>query len=292
VIVVTGAGGGLGRSHALELARRGASIVVNDLMRGPGESGPGADAVVQEIRDAGGTALASYETVATPDGGQALIDAALKAFGSVDGVIHNAGTWRNVPFEQMTAQNLDHVLDVHLRGAFFVLRPAWEGMLARGYGRIVLTSSGAGVFGRMHGANYVVAKAGLLGLARALSLEGREHGILANSILPLARTEKNSTYLADAKLNEPERVSPLVAYLMSRECAVSGEAFSVGLAGHVARVFVGVTSGWSTGEVILTAEDVAAHLDEIEDRTQYTVPGSVFEQMGQLSDGVAAEVTP
>jgi NAD(P)-dependent dehydrogenase (short-subunit alcohol dehydrogenase family) len=290
VAVVTGAGGGLGRSHALELSRRGASVVVNDVMRMPGPSGPGADAVVKEIEEAGGKAVASDHSIATVDGAAGVIDLALDHFGSIDVVVHNAGNWRNVPIEEMTADNLDPVLDVHLRGAFFLVRPAWKAMLENGYGRIVLTSSGAGAFGRVKGANYVAAKAGLLGLGRALGLEGSEVGIKANCILPLAVTPTNSTYLANAARQEPERVSPLVAYLASRECAVSGEAFSVGLGGHVARVFIAVTSGWWTGDPFPTAEDIAGHLAEIEDRSSYSVPESVIEQMQSISGGVSGEI--
>jgi NAD(P)-dependent dehydrogenase (short-subunit alcohol dehydrogenase family) len=290
VAVVTGAGGGLGRSHALELSRRGASVVVNDIMLTPGSSGPGADAVVREIEEAGGEAVASDHSVAAVDGAAALVGVALDRFGSVDVIVHNAGNWRNVPIEEMTADNLDPVLDVHLRGAFFLIRPAWKVMVENGFGRIVLTSSGAGAFGRVKGANYVAAKAGLLGLGRALALEGSEYGIMANCILPLAVTPTNSTYLANAARQEPERVSPLVAYLSSRECTVSGEAFSVGLGGHVARVFVAVTSGWWTGDAFPTAEDIAGHMTEIEDRSSYSVPASVIEQMQSISGGVSGEI--
>jgi NAD(P)-dependent dehydrogenase (short-subunit alcohol dehydrogenase family) len=290
VAVVTGAGGGLGRAHALELARRGASVVVNDVLRASGTSGPGADAVVREIEDAGGTAVASYDSISVPEGGRALIEFAVERFGSIDIVVHNAGMWRNVPFHEMTAENLDPVVDVHLRGAFFVTQPAWSLMVKKGYGRIILTSSGAGVFGREGGANYVAAKAGLLGLSRALAIEGAQHGILSNCIMPLAVTLTNATYLANAKRQEPERVSPLVAYLASDVCGVSGEAFSVGLGGHIARVFVAVTSGWLTGDAFPTAEDIEQHLSQIEDQSAYTVPSSVFEQMEALSEGISNQI--
>jgi NAD(P)-dependent dehydrogenase (short-subunit alcohol dehydrogenase family) len=177
VVVITGAGGGLGRAHALEVARRGASVVVNDV-GGPGEGEPSpADSVVAEVRAAGGEAVASTDSVATPDGGHAIIRTAIEHFGTVDAVVHNAGVWRHVPFAEMTPENLDPVLDVHLRGAFFVIQPAWSAMVAQGHGRIVLTSSGAGAFGREEGANYAAAKAGLLGLCRALAVEGEQHGI-------------------------------------------------------------------------------------------------------------------
>ena len=238
VVVVTGAGGGLGRAHALELARRGASVVVNDVAGLDSPEGPASDAVVAEIEAAGGKAVASYDSVATQEGGQAITDRALDTFGTVDAVIHNAGVWRHVRFEEMTADQLDPVLDVHLRGAFFVARPAWSIMKDKGYGRIVLTSSGAGAFGREVGTNYVAAKAGILGLGRALSLEGTRHGILTNCLLPIApfgRKKPGPSAVTDQLTSTglpqnagPELVSPLVAYLASAACAVSGEAFSAG----------------------------------------------------------------
>ena len=288
--LVTGAGGGLGRSHALELARRGASVVVNDVMSEAGPSGPGARAVAEEIRRHGGRSAVAIASVADPLAGQAIVDQAIDAFGSLDIVVHNAGNWRNVAFEAMTAENLDPVLDVHLRGGFFVARPAWVLMKAKGYGRVILTGSGAGMFGRENGANYVSAKAGLYGLTRALAIEGANYDIKANCVLPLALTETNSVYLAAAQRQEPERVSPLVALLASRQCPVSGEAFSAGLGGHVSRVFVGVTVGWRTGGSIPTAEEILAHFEEIEDQNGYQVPLSVIEQMQSLSDGVSGEI--
>ncbi len=292
VVVVTGAGGGLGRAHALELARRGASVVVNDVGGLDSPEGPASDAVVAEIEAAGGKAVASYDSVATPDGGQAITDGALHSFGTLDAVIHNAGVWRHVRFEDMTADQLDPVLDVHLRGAFFVTRPAWSIMKQKGYGRIVLTSSGAGAFGREVGTNYVAAKAGILGLGRALSLEGSRHGILTNCLLPIApfgRKKPGPSAVTDQLRSTglpqnagPELVSPLVAYLASAACAVSGEAFSAGC-GRFARVFIGVAHGWlSPAGTDATAEDIGAHLDDIEDLDGFAVPSSVWDELRDI----------
>lgn len=292
VVVLTGAGGGLGRAHALELARRGAAVVVNDVAGLDSAEGPASDAVVAEIEAAGGKAVASYDSVGTPDGGRAIVETALARFGTVDAVIHNAGVWRHVFYDEMTPDRLDPVLDVHLRGAFFVTQPAWTIMKQKGYGRIVLTSSGAGAFGRETGANYVAAKAGILGLGRALALEGARHGILSNCILPIAPFGRRgpvpleiTEQLTKSGLPPnagPELVSPMVAYLASAACAVSGEAFSAGC-GRYARVFIGVTTGWlSPGSACATAEDIGAHLDDIEDLGGFAVPASVWEELRDI----------
>lgn len=290
VAIVTGAGQGLGRAYALELARRGARVVVNDLAGLDSPAGSAAEAVVREIQFAGGQAVACHDTVATAEGGSAILDCALAHFGTVDVVIHNAGVWRHKYFDEMTPDQLDPVLDVHLRGAFFVTQPAWAIMKAKRYGRIVLTSSSTGAFGRVAGSNYAAAKAAMLGLARALALEGGAHGIKINCILPVAPFRNRGP--VPAELTEqlykaglapeqagPERVAPMVAYLASRACAVNGEAFSAG-GNRFARVFVAVADGWiNPDDTPATAEDIAAHLSEIEDLSSYAIPETSIDEL-------------
>ena len=198
VAIITGAGGGLGRSHALELARRGALVVVNDLggsVDGTGSGTTAAQAVVDEITAAGGEAVANYDSVATPEGGQAIVQTALDALGRVDIIINNAGILRDASFKNMDADKVDPVLDVHLRGAFNVTQPAWEHMRDQGYGRIVNTRSGAGIFGNFGQTNYGAAKMGLVGLTRVLAVEGAKYNIKANAIAPVAKTRMTEDIL-------------------------------------------------------------------------------------------------
>jgi NAD(P)-dependent dehydrogenase (short-subunit alcohol dehydrogenase family) len=293
VAIVTGAGQRLGRAYALELARRGAKVVVNDVGGLDSPEGSTAQAVVREIEAAGGTAVASHDSVATPEGGQAIVQRALDSFGTVDAVIHNAGVWRHKYYEEMTVDMLDPVLDVHLRGAFFVTQPAWAIMQAKGYGRIVLTSSSTGAFGRVAGTNYAAAKAGMLGLARALSLEGAEHGIKTNCILPVAPFGNRgpvptalSNQLKSSGLPPedagPELVAPMVVWLASSACSVSGEGFSAG-GRRFGRVIVAVADGWvSPLDHDPTAEDIDAHLAEIEDQGSYAIPPTSLDELSVI----------
>src|SRR6266540_349785 len=214
VAIITGAGGGLGRSHALELARRGALVVVNDLggsVDGSGSGTTAAQAVVDEIKAAGGDAVANYDSVATPDGGKAIVQSALDAFSRIDIVINNAGILRDTSFKNMTSEQLEPVLDVHLKGAFYVTRPAWEHMREQGYGRVVNTSSGAGIFGNFGQTNYGAAKMGLVGLTRVLAIEGAKYNIKANAIAPVAKTRMTEELLGPlADKLQPKFVTPVV----------------------------------------------------------------------------------
>jgi NAD(P)-dependent dehydrogenase (short-subunit alcohol dehydrogenase family) len=280
VAIITGAGGGLGRSHALDLARRGALVVVNDLggsVDGTGSGTTAAQAVVDEIAAAGGEAVANYDSVATPEGGRAIVQTALDTWGRIDIIVNNAGILRDASFKNMDAAKVDPVLDVHLRGAFNVTQPAWETMREQGYGRIVNTSSGAGIFGNFGQTNYGAAKMGLVGLTRVLAVEGAKSNIKANAIAPVAKTRMTEDILgpvADKLL--PEMVTPVVAFLAHESCPVSGEVYSVG-GGRVARVFVGVTRGVT--DTALTAETVRDRFDEIREEEGYEVPSDLNEEL-------------
>jgi NAD(P)-dependent dehydrogenase (short-subunit alcohol dehydrogenase family) len=286
VAIVTGAGGGLGRTYALELARRGAQVVVNDLggsVNGEGGDDAAAQKVVDEIKSAGGQATPNYDSVSSPEGGESIVKTAVDAYGKVDIVINNAGILRDKSFAKMSWEDLDLVLDVHLKGAFYVSQPAFKVMKENGYGRFVFTSSNSGVFGNFGQANYGAAKMGLVGLSNVLAIEGAKAGILSNVVCPVAGTRMTEELLGDfAKLLKPETVTPLVTFLASEACTFTHEAFSAA-GGRYARVFVGLAPGWYGGkDTIATAEDVLDHIDEIEDQEGYIVPTQSGDEMGPL----------
>jgi NAD(P)-dependent dehydrogenase (short-subunit alcohol dehydrogenase family) len=293
--IVTGAGAGLGRAYALELAARGAAVVVND------RDGERAAAVTAEIAAAGGRAVECTASVADAAGGQAIVAAALAAFGTVDVVVANAGTMRNAYFEAQTTADLEAQLAVHVGGAFWVTQAAWPTLRANGYGRVVLTSSAAGLWGMHAVSTYAAGKGGVYGLGRALAFEGRAHGIAVNMLLPGASTTISAGNpvpdYADhfpAELGPalkprrtPASVAPLVAYLASEACPVSGETFSA-VAGRYARVVVGVTDGWFAEDLeAVTAEAVADHFSEICDAAALHVPGSVFDEYRAMASQLA-----
>ena len=268
VAVITGGGRGLGREYALLLASRGAKVIVNDpggSLTGDGaDEGPAHD-VVREIVAAGGQAVASTDSVATAVGGTAIIDTAIEHFGRVDILIHNAGIVRRGSLKELSYQDFESVLDVHLRGAFHVVRPAFPLMCAAGYGRIVLTSSIGGLYGNHGVANYAAAKAGIIGLTNVVALEGAAEGVTCNAIVPGAVTRMAEGL--DTSAYPPmgsDLVAPAVGWLAHESCSVSGELF-VAIAGRVARAFIAETPGvylpsWSI-------EDVAANIDAIRDDT-------------------------
>ena len=289
VAIITGAGGGLGRSHALELARRGARVVVNDVGRsvhGDGASTDAAQAVVDEITALGGTAVANHDTVATTEGGHAIVQAALEEFGRVDIVINNAGILRDKAFHKMDSHMIDSVIDIHLKGALFVSQPAFRVMRDNGYGRIVNTTSASGLFGNFGQANYGAAKAGLAGLTRVLALEGEAHGIKVNAIAPIAATRMTAGILGDLTSRVgPDSVSPVVAYLAHEECAVNGNVYSVA-GGRVALIFIAETTGAVLAE--LTPEAVRDQLVNIEDQHRYHQPASLEAATSIIADALAS----
>jgi NAD(P)-dependent dehydrogenase (short-subunit alcohol dehydrogenase family) len=297
-VVITGAGNGLGRAYALDFGRRGANVVVNDLgtsTAGEGASSKHADAVVDEIVGNGGRAVASYDSVATDEGCRAIAAIAFDAFGRIDAVVNNAGIHRNAMLTDMTDDHWFRVLETHLFGAFYLTRAVWPTMSEQQYGRVVFASSSAGAFGRTDGVNYAAAKAGLLGLCNAVALEGKEHGILANAVLPVGFTRLSGAPDAldhgpEAETAreagrdriprfEPKWTVPMVTYLASAACTRTHRFYSTA-AGRYARAYVAVTSGWHPdSDEPPGAEEIASHLEQIEDDAEYDVPWSVFDEI-------------
>jgi NAD(P)-dependent dehydrogenase (short-subunit alcohol dehydrogenase family) len=290
VAIITGAGGGLGRSHALELARRGAQVLVNDLggsLDGSGSSKSAAQQVVDEITASGGVAAPNHDSVATFEGGRAIVQGALDAFGRVDVLVNNAGILRDKAFHKMDAALIDSVIDVHLKGAFYVSQAAFVLMREQGYGRIVNTSSGSGLFGNFGQANYGAAKAGLAGLTRVLAIEGASRGIKTNAIAPIAATRMTENVLGDLGVKvSSDSVSPLVALLAHEECPVNGHVYSVA-GGRIARIFVAETHGVVLKEN--TAEAIGAQLSLIDefDPLRYYEPSSLDDELAIIAKSLS-----
>jgi len=286
VAIITGAGGGLGRTYAMELARRGARVVVNDLgggTDGTGKSTGMADLVVSEIVEAGGVAVASHDSVSTPEGGKAIVETAMDHFGAVDVVISNAGILRDSSLAKLTPEDLDVVIDVNLKGAFNVCQPAFKVMKERGYGRIVLTASSSGIFGNFGQANYAAAKSGLLGLSSVISIEGAKYGITCNVIAPQAVTRLTEALMGPlAEKLKPECVTPLVTFLSSESCQETHGIYGVG-GGRFARIFIGMAPGYFAGTAaVVDAEDIEANFSKIRDVSGYTIPDNVNEEMAEV----------
>jgi NAD(P)-dependent dehydrogenase (short-subunit alcohol dehydrogenase family) len=302
VAIVTGAGRGLGRLYAVELARRGAAVVVNDLggsMHGDGADTSVADAVVEEIERAGGVAVASHDSVDSPDGGEAIVRTAIDSFGRLDAVVSNAGIFNSVPFEELSHDDWRRMLSVHLDGGFYLGQPAYREMKAAGYGRFVFISSSGGMFGQPLEAHYAAAKAGLVGLANVIAIEGAPHGILANTVLPFGFSRMVTETVGDPKaleetgflkLIQPELVVPIVVFLASRACELTHQNYSA-CAGRFSRVFVGLGEGWlAEPGTNPTADDVAAHLSEVSATEPFTVPGSIFEEVFAVCERLGVNV--
>jgi NAD(P)-dependent dehydrogenase (short-subunit alcohol dehydrogenase family) len=289
VAIVSGAGAGLGRTHALDLARRGASVVVNDV------NAAAAAAVVAEAVQAGGAAVACTDSAATYQGTAAIVQAALDEFGDLDVLINNAGVFPMGNIEDLQREQIAEMMDVHLFGYLWLTQHAWPIFQRKGYGRIVMTSSASGLFGNRGAVHYAAAKAAAYGMTRALSLEGDRHGIKVNALVPGARTSRraapNPATLQDlpdrdAMLHgrrQPELSSHLVTYLASRECVFSGYAF-VTTGACYARVFVGVADGWMPQTTDnLTAESIRDHTDTIVDLERWRVAGSTADEFNVLA---------
>lgn len=282
VAIVTGAGGGLGKTYALELAKRGAKVLVNDFGGSRDGSGGGttmADEVVGEIKAAGGEAVANYDGVHTNEGGQNIVKQAIEAFGKVDIVVNNAGILRDKSFTKMEEDLWDAVVSVHLKGAYNVTRPAFINMRENGYGRIVMTASGTGLFGNFGQTNYGAAKLGLVGLMNSLRIEGEKYNIKVNALAPVAGTRMTEDIMPPEvfeKLN-PEYVTPLVVYLCSEACQDTGKILCVG-AGLVQAAGIFVNDGVFLGAEPASVEDVAAQWQKILEPTNLRQLTNVMDQ--------------
>ncbi|MEM7141516.1 MAG: SDR family NAD(P)-dependent oxidoreductase [Actinomycetota bacterium] len=276
--IITGAGNGLGKAHALELARRGAMVVVNDL--------GGAQEVVDEIKAAGGIAVANTGSVADAAAAGGLTEQALDEFGRLDIVINNAGILRDKAFHNSDLEGWQAVMDVHLTGAYNVTLPAFQHMREQGYGRIVNTSSPAGLYGNFGQTNYSSAKMGLVGFTRAIKQEGGRKGVLANVIAPTADTAMTEGLLGTlADDTPPELITAVVGFLAHESCELNGEILACA-GGRVARAFVGVTPGIFDRN--LSIDMVADNIDEICAEDGYTVPDNVGDEMGLILQGLKA----
>ena len=269
VAIVTGAGSGLGRCHALEFAKRGAKVVINDLggtRDGVGSDNAAANKVVEEIKALGGEAVPNYDNVATVEGGKNIVQTAIDAFGKVDILVNNAGILRDGALHKMEEENWDAVVDVHLKGAYCVTRPAFINMRENGYGRIIMTTSGAGLFGNFGQSNYASAKMALAGFANVLKFEGAKYNIKTNVLIPLAASRLTEDVLPPdlfARM-KPDFITPLVLYMCSEQCDDSGVMINAVL-GYYSRsaIMTGPGTILSDGERIPAPEEIMENWDKI-----------------------------
>lgn len=291
VVLVTGGGRGLGEAYCLEVARRGAAVVVHD--NGVETDGSGGDAgpandVAAAIRAAGGRAVACVSDASTELGGRTSVDLAVAEFGRLDAIVANAGIIHEDPLSDWPTDRFEALLRHHLLAAFHVVRPGFAVMREAGYGRLVFVSSAAGVFGQPGLTGYATAKMGMLGLMNIAALEGAQHGIKANAVMPMGdtrmatalmgeagRTADARAFLATLRLDQ---VAPVVAYLASDHCTLTHRVLSA-FSGRVAALQIGVTRGWFSEDGAFAAEDVAANLDQIMNPAGILLPDSIFDEM-------------
>lgn len=282
VALVTGSGGGLGRSHALHFAKRGAKVVINDLggsFKGDGADKSAADKVVDEIKAMGGQAVANYDSVSTPEGAAGMVKAAIDAFGQLDILVNNAGILRDVSLVKMTQDDWDKIIAVHLTGSFLVTKAAFPHMKEKGYGRVIFTTSAAGLYGNFGQINYGAAKLGIVGIANSLKIEGERNNIRVATIAPIAASRMTETVVPPHLLAslKPEFVSPLVVYLASEQFADSGAIYSVG-GGYFAKVSIveGAGVGLDSSKEI-TTEDIVANMAKINDMSKARAFNNIME---------------
>lgn len=303
VAIITGGGNGMGRAHALGLARHGAKLVVNDLggePDGKGASRTAADAVVEDIRAAGGEAVANHDSVADPATGAKLVECAMDHYGRIDVVIPSAGIIVNNRFEDMTAEELDQVLDVHLKGSFFLAQPAFRHMRQQGYGRFVFTGSGTGMFGHGWMGNYAMAKAGIMGLSHTVAIEGAPHGIMSNVLLPNGMSRAGVAMgsgfrelpdfaasmdridFAAVRCGDPAYSAALALYLASDRCTRTRGLFSYAF-GRYGEVPIAVSKGWRIDEErVPEPADIEAHWGAICARDAFDEPADVYDEYARV----------
>ena len=287
-VIVTGAGNGLGKAYALELGSRGARVVVNDLggaVDGSGSGSTPADEVVNEIIANGGEAVANYDSVATKEGGASIVQTAIDNFGTVDAVVNNAGILRDKSFAKMEEEDLNAIIDVHLKGTFFVCQPAFIQMKEQGYGRFVNVSSPSGLFGNFGQLNYGAAKMGIVGLTNVLAIEGAKYNIKANVIAPNAATRMTEELFGEdmSKLLTVDNITPLVVYLASEQCDVTHEIFSAG-GGRFARIGISTDVGYFNASA--KAEDILTNIGEIRDLSNPIYPTSLADELPLFNEAM------